>query len=115
MYGYLNKTDFTKLVINKRNAIVINNKTLKDLDEYLINLKIYLDNSGVNTSIFNIPKVIKNKAKNTYTIFFIVRHSKDKEYEQEFKRALQLVKSIEPNSTDLRSTYGVNTRRGVYE
>ena len=115
MYGYLNKTEFTKLVINKRSAIVINNKSLKDLDEYLINLKIYLDNSGVNTSIFNIPKVIKNKAKNTYTIFFIVRHSKDKECEREFKRALQLVKNIEPNSTDLRSVCGINTRRDIYE
>jgi len=103
MYGYMNKAELTKLMLNKRDIIVIPDKQLKDLSEYLINVKIYLDNSGINTSIFNLPRVIKNKVKKSHTIFLVTRYNSKQDNKAEFMRALQMVQRLEHSAYVLSS------------
>lgn len=101
MHRYLNQSEYTKLILDKRKAIVIPDVHTKDLDEYIGNIMVYLNNAGINTSIFNIPKVIKNKMKNCYAVLLIVRSKYTDIEEAQFIKALQSINNVKPESYQL--------------
>ena len=68
MYSYINNNELLILHGKGRKALIRPNITTRDLDEYINTLAICLNNSGINVSMFNMPKIFKNKAKNTYSL-----------------------------------------------
>lgn len=100
MHSYINNNELLILHGKGRKALIRPNVTTRDLDEYINTLAICFNNSGINVSMFNMPKIFKNKAKNIYTVAFVIRDSIKIE-DNNFGSLLTTAKSIDNNIISL--------------
>ena len=100
MHSYININELLILHGKGRKALIRPNITTRDLDEYINTLLACFNNSSINVSMFNIPKIFKNKERNTYTVALVVRDSV-KIDSSSFGRLLTTAKSIDNNIISL--------------
>ena len=71
MHNYISIGDFNNLKQTGRKAVIVRNVTSKDIDEYINNCIITMQNCNVDTNLFMQPRVLKEN--NTINIVFMLR------------------------------------------
>lgn len=72
MHNYVSKNEMIGLVTKDRKAVIICNITTKDIDEYINNVIIFLENNKFSRAKLTIPKIIKEQ-DGTYSLMLLIR------------------------------------------
>lgn len=74
MYSYISEDKLKGLVLENRVAVVVENVSTKDIDEYITNCFITLRSYGFNTTKLNQPKIFNDRAFGQRNLILTVRN-----------------------------------------